>query len=476
MKTNPIVRFSAALLLAALYLSCASQAAPPSYSESSVTLDEAISGAASYLIGQIPEGAVIAIVDFASDTQNLSDYVFEEFWSRFEESGKLVMVDRRNLERIRTEMNYQMSLEVDEDLARSIGHQYGPQFIIYGHLVHIGNEYRMVIYATDVEKASSSQRTAIIRPDTRLSSLLNATLDERIGQAVAAMARPVEGPLTIAVSRISFAGTTSVSSLSAYLKDGIISGALKQQNKFRVASDSESAEFAVASRGLTVEKPVANSPIQAIVLGSFTPVDDDAEVSLRLVSTAQNNTVIAAAKFVIPAAELSRRRLTLLPEKDNAAITRAEFDAKQKAIDPYAGKNNAFAFTVTPDHLDGVYYDGEYMSMRIYAERNCYFRIVHVDVNGTAQVIYPAVGRDNNFIRSGETRSIPDNTLYRMGSPFGEEYILVAAYDRPFKVEAGSGAQLSEAVITRGLTVETGGIQSSPAATAKFSYTILPKR
>jgi hypothetical protein len=65
-----------------------------------------------------------------------------------------------------------------------------------------------------------------------------------------------------------------------------------------------------------------------------------------------------------------------------------------------------------------------------------------------------------------------------MGSPFGEEMILVAAYERPFTVSPPSGAaRLSADGISRGLTVEGGSNTAmSPSATAKFSYTVLPGR
>jgi hypothetical protein len=98
-----------------------------------------------------------------------------------------------------------------------------------------------------------------------------------------------------------------------------------------------------------------------------------------------------------------------------------------------------------------------------------------VDVNGITQVIYPVSAQDNNFIRGGQTRRIPDNTRYRMNQPFGEEMILVAAYDRPFTSGQVSGT-LNAATITRGLTVESDNRTTmSPSATAKFSYTILPR-
>jgi hypothetical protein len=64
-----------------------------------------------------------------------------------------------------------------------------------------------------------------------------------------------------------------------------------------------------------------------------------------------------------------------------------------------------------------------------------------------------------------------------MGAPFGEEIILAAAYDRPFTLNPSSAAApLSADNITRGLTVESDNRTAmSPSATAKFSYTILPR-
>jgi hypothetical protein len=226
-----------------------------------------------------------------------------------------------------------------------------------------------------------------------------------------------------------------------------------------------------------VETPVLNSSIQAIVTGSYSPLDKDAEVILQLVSAVGNKAVLSSSRFIIPASELERRRLSLLPEKDNVTITKAEFETKQKAIDPYAGKNNKWAFTVIPDVLDGIYYDGDLMSMQVYSASDCYFRIIHVDVNGNTQVIYPASERDNNFIRAGQTRRIPDNTRFRMRAPYGEELILAAAYERPFVINRQSGAvPLNADNISRGIEVESdNNMVMTPSATAKFSYTILPR-
>jgi len=482
MKTK--LKFSAiSMLLTAvstLWLAaCLSEGRTPNadaYPPNGVVLDKALNNVASYFAERLPEGAKIALIPFDTPTGRLSDYVFEELWTHFEDSAKFVMVDRRNLEKVEAEIRHQYSSgRVDDDAVVSLTRQYGAEILIYGQMTRIGSDYRITVYATDVEKASSSQRAFDILTDNRLTSLLNVSADEEVMRAVSIMARSVDQKTTITVGRISYADTQAVSNLSAWLKTTIVAGANKERGKFDVASESESADFAVSSRGLTVENPAGNSAIQAVITGTFSPIDSDAEVSIQLVSTSGNRVVLSSSRFIISALELQRRKLSLLPEKNKTIITKTEFEAKQKAVEPYSGKNNKWNFTVTPDVLDGIYYDGDYMTMRLYSEKDCYFRLIHVDVNGIAQVIYPVSPDDNNFIRAGETRRIPDNTRFRMNAPFGEEMILAAAYERQFKNEQITGV-ISEEKIISGLTVEADNrAKINPAVTAKYSYTILPK-
>jgi len=469
MKTKSISTLSAFCLLVLL--------ASPLFAQS-VTLDAAIKETSAYFIKQIPAKAKIALIPFDAPTGRLSDYVFEELWKRFEDSGNFVMIDRKNIDRIDTEIKIQYETgRVDDANMVSITKQYGAEFLVYGQITTLGKEYRITVYATNVEKASSNQRAYVVKQDKRLASLINVSVDEEVERAISSMAKSVNQKTVIAIGRISYVNTQTVTNLSAWLKNGIITGAQKQRDKFQVATDGESADFAVSSRGLTVETPAesANTVIQAVVTGSYSPMDNGAEVLLQLVSTSGSKAVLSSSKFFISSSEMERRKLSLLPEKDTVIISKTEFEAKQKAVDPYAGKNNKWAFTVTPDVLDGIYRDGDYMTMRIFSAKDCYFRIIHIDVNGTTQVIYPVSPSDNNFIRAGQTRRIPDNTRYRMGPPFGEEIILAAAYERQFTLTQQSGT-VSADNISRGLTVESDNKTSmTPSATAKFSYTILPR-
>jgi hypothetical protein len=293
-----------------------------------VPLDRALSDIAAYYVENLPAGTKIALVNFESETPLLSGYIFEELWIQFEDSRSFVLVDRHNLELIQKELEYQYSGVVSDESARSVGKQFGPQMLVYGKITRLGGEYRLVVHATDVERAVTSIRAAAVVPDRRLAALLEASPGGAAGMA----------------------------------------GAL------------------------------------------------------------------------------------------------------------YSGAGNSWGFTVETDRSSGVYHEGEYMTLRVYSERDAWFKITHIDVNGIAQVIYPVSPRDNNFIRAGETRRIPDNTRFRMTKPYGEEMILAAAYEKPFVIRANPAAPLSNNTLVRGITVESEDTLTDmrPASAAKFTCRIEP--
>jgi hypothetical protein len=437
--------------------------------QSAQSVDNAIAEASSAMIGRLPKSAKVALASFETPSGRLSDYIFEEMWTRFENSSKFVMVDRRNQDRIDAEIAYQYSGKIDDDKMVSMTRQYGAEIIVYGQVIPLGAGYRMTVYSTDVEKASSSQHVVMLRTDSRLSALLVSSPDDELERAVTAMARALNKKTTVAIGRIAYIGTGSVSSLSAWLKNRIITNAQKQRERIQVASDGEAGDFA---KGLAADAPVSNNAVQALITGTYSHRDLDAEITLQLISAGGGREVLSSTHFVITASELERRRLSILPPKDSGLISKAEYDMKQEAVVPYKGADNQWAFTLTPDALDGIYLDGSYMSFLVYSASDCFFKITHVDVGGNTQLIYPTSQKDDNFIRAGQTRRIPDNTRFRMGPPYGEELILAAAYDKPFSLpQSSASGPLSASLITRSLNADN----MTPKATAKFSYTILPR-
>ncbi|MHC6203412.1 DUF4384 domain-containing protein, partial [Breznakiellaceae bacterium SP9] len=267
-----------------------------------ISLDAALSAIAAYYGKSLGANTKIALLNVESDSKALSDYIFEKLWIKFQDSTSFVLIERQNLPLIQRELTYQAEGMVSDESAKSIGQQYGPQTLVYGKITRLGDEYRLVLRAADVETAAARMQDAAIKPDRIMLALLGASSSSR------------------------------------------------------------------ADAGL----------------------------------------------------------LDVL----------------------YSDAGNPFRLTVQADKSS--YHEGEYMTLRIYSERNAYFKITHIDVNDNTQVLYPRSPGDNNFIRAGETRQIPDTTTrFRMTKPYGDETILAGVYERPFRVRPDKAAPLSNNSITR---------------------------
>jgi hypothetical protein len=202
---------------------------------------------------------------------------------------------------------------------------------------------------------------------------------------------------------------------------------------------------------------------QTLVYGKITQLDRE----YRLVVNATD--VETAVTRVRAAAVIPDRRFAALLETPSGGMA-------SMANVLYSGLNNPWRFTVQTDRSSGDYHEGDYMTLRIYSEKDAYFKITHIDVNGNAQVIYPVSPRDNNFIKAGETRQIPDTTRFRMTQPYGEEMILAGAYEKPFAMQTNRAVPLSNQFLTRGIVVEREDTLTDmrPAAVAQFTYKIGP--
>ena len=118
----------------------------------SLSLDTVIDNSVQKIVRLLPKGTRVAIVKFDSYSTKISDYIWEELSYRLVNSG-MTVADRTNLPYIYKELNFQISGDVDDDTAQSIGKFIGAQSIITGDLVDIGKAYRLRINATNVEKA-----------------------------------------------------------------------------------------------------------------------------------------------------------------------------------------------------------------------------------------------------------------------------------------------------------------------------------
>jgi TolB-like protein len=132
-----------------LFANCASSQTGSSLDE----LDAAVREASNYLNNNIPKGNKLVILNFQSEHQALSEYIIDELISNTVNDRVFTVVDRANLALVLAEHNFQLSGEVSDESAVSIGQMLGAQTIVSGAISQIGDLFRLRVRALDVKTA-----------------------------------------------------------------------------------------------------------------------------------------------------------------------------------------------------------------------------------------------------------------------------------------------------------------------------------
>jgi TolB-like protein len=139
-----------------------------------VNLDTAIQQSSKEINDSLSTGTKVAMLNFSSDSDVFSDYVIEEMSIALVKGRKLVVVDRKEIDLIRSEMNFQMSGEVSDESAQKIGMMLGAQSIVSGSLVNMGENYRFRTKAINVISAAIETSSSIsVSDDPQIKYLLS---------------------------------------------------------------------------------------------------------------------------------------------------------------------------------------------------------------------------------------------------------------------------------------------------------------
>jgi hypothetical protein len=114
---------------------------------------EAVEKASETLVQKITRDSTIAVVSVYSTDRNTSEYIIGELEYNLVNSGQFRIVDRRRLDQIRIEQNFQMSGEVSDASAVSIGNILGANIVITGEITGTGSLQRVVFKVLDVRTA-----------------------------------------------------------------------------------------------------------------------------------------------------------------------------------------------------------------------------------------------------------------------------------------------------------------------------------
>jgi TolB-like protein len=144
----------------------------PNVSSSSQSIGQTVAEIRQQLTAQTK----IAVLNFSSNWQGLSSYVIDELNNAIVRNGSLTVVDRQQLDLVRKEQNFQMSGDVDDKSAQSIGKLLGAQSVLSGSFTVIGNTNRFRIQVIAVETGVVQYSNSIdIKNDSILTALMPKT-------------------------------------------------------------------------------------------------------------------------------------------------------------------------------------------------------------------------------------------------------------------------------------------------------------
>jgi tetratricopeptide (TPR) repeat protein len=221
MKWKIAVLYGVCLALSIAVFSCATTAGGGS--GDGLSLDEAIEQSAEKMTAELPPGTLLAVIAVSSEDQSLSNYIMDEL------TGALVdrhinIVDRRNLDKVRQELNFQMSGDVNDETAQAIGKFLGASSVVTGQFVKVGGGYRCQLAAVNVETARLESTVRLsVRLDTRRTDALS--LDEAIERSAEKIAGELTAGTLLAIAAVS----SRDQNLSNYIMDEL-TGALADRH------------------------------------------------------------------------------------------------------------------------------------------------------------------------------------------------------------------------------------------------------
>jgi hypothetical protein len=126
----------------------------------STPVERAINKAVGQLINQLPGNVSIAVLSISATDDSQARMVIDELEFLLVDSRRFKMVDRQTLDAIRQEQHFQMSGDVSDESAVSIGKLIGANIVFTGSITGNGSTQRLMLKVLDVQ---SGQIVAMAR-------------------------------------------------------------------------------------------------------------------------------------------------------------------------------------------------------------------------------------------------------------------------------------------------------------------------
>ena len=188
------------------------------YSQSIVTLDEAIRLTSREISSRLNTGTRIAVLSFNSASRIMSNHVLEELTNALVNEGSLTVVARQNLTLLQQEMNFQLSGDVSDETAQAVGRMLGAEMVVTGTQGIAGSNYRFRFQVLEVETAAIRYSGAL---DVRNNSLVRNLMADAISLNFTPAERARAAALNLALGLGSFAIQKDSGGLFVLLAEGL---------------------------------------------------------------------------------------------------------------------------------------------------------------------------------------------------------------------------------------------------------------
>lgn len=119
--------------------------------------------------------ASVAILEFKSsfNNQNFEQYIQNILFESFFSTGKYKLIERNNIDKILLEQNFQLSGNVNDESAKSIGHIIGVDYVCYGTILELNDSLKINAKVTNIETGEIiSIGNVSVKIDQDLNTLL----------------------------------------------------------------------------------------------------------------------------------------------------------------------------------------------------------------------------------------------------------------------------------------------------------------
>jgi TolB-like protein len=120
---------------------------------SSSGIEGAVARASVLFVGEIKKDSTIAVISISSTNRELATFAIDELEYQLVTAKQFTIVDRKTLDTVRSEQNFQLSGEVSDQSAVSIGNMLGASIVITGNITGSANTQRLTLKALDVKTA-----------------------------------------------------------------------------------------------------------------------------------------------------------------------------------------------------------------------------------------------------------------------------------------------------------------------------------